>query len=98
MNNKITAEQFAYWLNGFFELSEAKSLNENQVEIIKNHLNLVFDKVTPNIGVTSKEEIETYIKAKKSFNDIDSSKRYCYSNQNDGFLQIDPRITCALTC
>lgn len=33
---------FAYWLMGFFEISGAKELNEAQVEMIKNHLNLVF--------------------------------------------------------
>jgi hypothetical protein len=39
--------QFCYWLQGFFELSNPKTLDENQVQEIKNHLNLVFKKVTP---------------------------------------------------
>ncbi len=34
--------QFAYWLQGFFELSESNTLTEKQVEMIKNHLKLVF--------------------------------------------------------
>ena len=33
---------FCYWLQGHFEISETTELNEKQVEIIKNHLNLVF--------------------------------------------------------
>lgn len=33
---------FCYWLQGHFELSESNQLTEKQVEIIKNHLNLVF--------------------------------------------------------
>ncbi len=33
---------FCYWLQGHFEISETSELNEKQVEIIKNHLNLVF--------------------------------------------------------
>ena len=33
---------FCYWLQGYFEISEGKELSEKQVEIIKNHLNLVF--------------------------------------------------------
>lgn len=37
---------FAYWLQGFFELSGSESLNEDQVKIIKEHLALVFKKET----------------------------------------------------
>jgi hypothetical protein len=44
----LTNDQFVYWLNGFFELSEAKELSEKQVQIIKDHLKLVFEKVTPD--------------------------------------------------
>lgn len=44
----MTPEQFTYWLQGFFEISNTNSLNENQVLIIKDHLKLVFNKVTPN--------------------------------------------------
>lgn len=33
---------FCYWLQGFFELSESNNLTENQVQKIRNHLNLVF--------------------------------------------------------
>lgn len=35
-------EEFCYWLQGFFELSEATTLSGKQIEMIKNHLNLVF--------------------------------------------------------
>lgn len=40
----MTSVQFAYWLQGFFEISgkNARSLNEEQTKMIKNHLNLVF--------------------------------------------------------
>ena len=33
---------FCFWLQGVFEVTDTKELNEKQVEIIKNHLNLVF--------------------------------------------------------
>ena len=33
---------FCYWLQGHFEISDTKELTEEQVTIIKNHLNLVF--------------------------------------------------------
>jgi hypothetical protein len=38
----MKSTEFAYWLQGFFELSETNTLSERQVEIIKNHLKLVF--------------------------------------------------------
>jgi hypothetical protein len=44
----MTPENFTYWLQGFFEVSDTKKLDEKQVQIIKDHLNLVFNKVTPN--------------------------------------------------
>lgn len=33
---------FCFWLQGHFEISEAEELTPKQVEIIKNHLHLVF--------------------------------------------------------
>ncbi len=44
----MTTEQFTYWLQGFFEISDNKKLNEKQVQIIKDHLALVFEKQTPD--------------------------------------------------
>ena len=44
----MTAEQFTYWLQGYFELSGATTLNEAQVKILKEHLGLVVKKVTPS--------------------------------------------------
>jgi hypothetical protein len=44
---------FCYWLQGFFELSkkpQLKELDENQVQTIKYHLKLVFNKETPDNG------------------------------------------------
>jgi hypothetical protein len=39
----MKSDQFIYWLNGFFELSENdKPLTIEQVQTIKNHLKLVF--------------------------------------------------------
>ena len=38
----MTSVEFAYWLQGFFELSEATNLTEKQVDLIKRHLALVF--------------------------------------------------------
>lgn len=35
-------DQFCYWLQGFFEVSEAQELTPRQTEQIKKHLSLVF--------------------------------------------------------
>jgi hypothetical protein len=43
----MKSESFTYWLNGFFELSGSNELNQGQVQIIKDHLALVFKKETP---------------------------------------------------
>lgn len=50
MMNKLTPTEFCYWLQGFSELTDAgQSLSKNQWEIIRQHLALVFDKITDNI-------------------------------------------------
>ena len=48
----MKAQDFTYWLQGFFELSESETLSEAQVDMIKSHLALVFNKVTPDIQKT----------------------------------------------
>lgn len=48
----MTPEQFVYWLQGFFELSEDGTVNDRQAAIIRDHLNLVFLKKTPNRPAT----------------------------------------------
>jgi hypothetical protein len=45
----MTADQFVFWLQGLFELSDTKTLDASQVKIIKEHLDLVFEKVTPAV-------------------------------------------------
>lgn len=54
----MDAQQFTFWLHGFFEISDSKTLNETQVQIIKDHLDLVFDKVTPKRVEPSKNPLE----------------------------------------
>lgn len=47
----MTSEQFAYWLQGFVELHGSEPTAE-QWKQIKDHLQLVFVKVTPSVVVT----------------------------------------------
>lgn len=47
----ITAESFCYWLQGKFELDgEVKALSKEQVAIISEHLQKVFNKKTSASG------------------------------------------------
>lgn len=48
----MTAEQFAYWLQGFAEIQRTPPTGE-QWFIIKDHLDLVFNKVTPDRTLSS---------------------------------------------
>jgi hypothetical protein len=41
----LKPENFTYWLQGFFEISGATTLNEEQVKIVKEHLEMFFEKV-----------------------------------------------------
>jgi hypothetical protein len=38
----MTSRDFAFWLQGFLEVTDAKTIGVNETEIIKRHLNLVF--------------------------------------------------------
>lgn len=53
----MTSRDFAYWLQGFFEITRAGkepgeiSLDETQVEMIERHLALVFThEIDPSLG------------------------------------------------
>ncbi len=39
----MTPEQFCYWLQGYFEVSDETRLSPKQVEIIEDHLQKVFN-------------------------------------------------------
>ena len=38
----MTSRDFAYWLQGLFEVANPESLTKEQTTMVKNHLNLVF--------------------------------------------------------
>jgi len=65
----MTSEQFTYWLQGYFEISDSKMLSSRQTQIIKDHLDLVFNKVTPD----RKENDSSALDARKLL--LDNSPR-----------------------
>ena len=47
----MTSRDFTYWLQGFFEVSNAETITKEQTEVIKKHLNLVFKhEIDPSMG------------------------------------------------
>lgn len=44
----MNAETFCYWLQGALELGHTDHFDANDIQIIQDHLNLVFNKVTPD--------------------------------------------------
>lgn len=47
----MQSRDFAYWLQGFFEISNAESMTAEQVSMVKKHLNLVFaHEIDPAMG------------------------------------------------
>lgn len=47
----MSPENFAYWLQGYFEIGKSEELTKEQVQEIKNHLKLVFLKLTPSVTI-----------------------------------------------
>ena len=41
----MTPQEFCYWLQGFLEMSNAKALDEKQVECVKEHMALVLSRI-----------------------------------------------------
>lgn len=47
----MTSRDFAYWLQGFFEIAKPEALTTEQTKMIKAHLNLVFKhEIDPSFG------------------------------------------------
>lgn len=47
----MTSRDFVFWLQGFFEVSDAKDLDEKQTKQVKKHLALVFQhEIDPSMG------------------------------------------------
>jgi hypothetical protein len=59
----MTAQEFTYWLQGFLEISNAKSINEEQLEIVRKHLALVFTNVT-RVATTDSEAIRKLMQSR----------------------------------
>jgi hypothetical protein len=53
----MTSRDFAFWLQGYFEISNPETINKGEVELIKKHLNLVFKhEIDPSMGDEKHQE------------------------------------------
>jgi len=53
----MTSRDFCFWLQGLLELGEVTELTPKQVEILKNHLSLVFvHEIDPSFGDQQKQD------------------------------------------
>jgi len=66
----MTSRDFAFWLQGFFEVSNAETINKEQTQIIKNHLNLVFKhEIDPSMGGKEHQDALNTIHNQSSMDD-----------------------------
>jgi len=54
----MTPENFCYWLQGYIEIADPQTIKEESLSVIKNHLDLVFHKVTES--KTSKKKLSDF--------------------------------------
>lgn len=58
----MTPENFCYWLQGFIELNGNKSPTSEQWALIIEHINLVFNKVTPELKEDKRIDLSELLK------------------------------------
>lgn len=54
----MQSRDFAFWLQGFFEISQPEIIGKKETEMIKNHLALVFKhEIDPSMGDETHQQI-----------------------------------------
>jgi len=54
----MTSRDFAFWLQGFFEVANPSTIGAKETDMIKNHLNLVFKhEIDPSMGDEKHQQI-----------------------------------------
>jgi len=53
----MTPRDFCYWLQGYMETENPETIDATKTKIIKDHLNLVFNKITPTPPKTELDNI-----------------------------------------
>lgn len=64
----MTSRDFAFWLQGFFEVANPSTIGSKETEMIKKHLNLVFKhEIDPSMGSPEHQEELNIIHSPQSF-------------------------------
>lgn len=69
----MTPEQFVYWLQGYFEIrgiGDIEGVEAKEAKIIRDHLRLVFKKVTPDRKVIDPDKLMERISKKKDIQEL----------------------------
>jgi hypothetical protein len=54
----MTSRDFAFFLQGYFEISDPKEIGPDETEMIKRHLNLVFKhEIDPSMGDEKHQQV-----------------------------------------
>jgi hypothetical protein len=85
---QLTSRDFAYWLQGFYEVGKPTSIDENQTELIRKHLNMVFvHEIDPSFPAEQREKLAN------SHSTTTSSKIQTFPNSVDhGTQKLPPDI------
>lgn len=75
----MTPENFCYWLQGLLEIGDPSELDSEQVEIIKEHLNLVFKKETETLEVKFRKGMDWLEKENQRIKDEQKLSDYLLS-------------------
>ena len=67
----MTPQDFCYFLQGYLEISGTETLDARQTQIIKDHLDLVFNKATPI------RDLDKIKEAVEKINIREEGIRYC---------------------
>lgn len=94
----MTSEQFVYWLQGFFEIQgvgtedDMEGVHPEQAKVIHDHLNLVFDKKTPERKI-DKEKLKKTLK-----DNISNKSRRSLKNKRDMDFLLKPLCSSTKYC
>lgn len=97
----MTGRDFAYWLQGAFELADLKTLNEKQTDLVRRHLNMVFEhEIDPSFGedLEKLKEIHTPTPVKQQTKcahcggNLKGNDTYCSDDCVVAAAQIKPKV------
>jgi len=73
----MTPRDFAYWLQGFFEVADTDDVKPEQIRMIKEHLSLVLTKVTPTMEELKEEPKVDYPPFRISQDPFEGNRLIC---------------------